>query len=178
MHADAETKLLSVVQLQEALVEFGIIFEAAEAEELFVAMDTDGNGGLDLQAFTRALIRPPTEVEQFVGTLPLTGVLAACLSEPGADDPLKALCKLASNNSELQARIDAFIPSLREILDTELRKLQKMVKAMEADNQRRAGDAGSKFAAFMIGMNAGTPEEFFKGLEDRIGMYAFQIIRM
>ena len=168
-HVDPVTKLLSANKLQGALSEFGVQLTASEACELMIAMDTDGNGALDFQEFTKALSQPPTQVEQFVDTLPLTGMLAACLSDPGADDPLKALCNIAPDSSNLISRIDAFALSLRKVLQSELVKLQHMVVAMEAEKDSWAGNAGSKFAAGMVGMNAGTADEFHRGIQERLG---------
>ena len=176
-HVDPVTKLLSANKLQGALSEFGVQLTASEACELMVAKDTDGNGGLDFQEFTTALNQPPTQVEQFVDTLPLTGMLAACLSDPGADDPLKALCNIAPDSSGLISRIDAFALSLRKVLQSELVKLQHMVVAMEAEKDSWAGNAGSKFAAGMVGMNAGTTDEFHRGIQERLGEHRRQACR-
>ena len=177
IHADPKTKLISSSKLQNALKEFGILLNVTEAEKLMIAMDTDCNGGLDLQEFTTALNQPPTQVEQFVDTLPLTGMLAACLSEPGSEDPLKALCNIAPDSSDLTSRIDAFTLSLRKLLQSELVKLREMVDAMEAEKDEWAGNAGSKFAAGMVGMNAGTTDEFHRGIQERLGEHRRQARR-
>ena len=173
-HADPGTKdpsarLLSAHKLQAALSEFGVQLTASEASKLAVAMDTEDNGGLNLEEFVQALNQPPTQVEQFVDTLPLTGMLAACLSDPGSDDPLKALCNIKHDSLDLTSRIEAFKLSLHKVLQSELVKLLEMVDAMEEERDDRAGNAGSKFAAGMVEMNAGTTEEFHRGVQGRVG---------
>ena len=82
--------------------------------------------------------------------------------------------KLSTNTllsiGEHSVRVEAFALAVRGVLEGELRRLRETVDAMEAERERRGGGgAGSKFAAAVVGMNAGSAEDYFHGLQDRIG---------
>ena len=168
-YAVDDASMIKADKLPTALNEFNIILTDEEAEAFMTSMDTDNNGGLDLQEFKRALIRPSTEVEQFVKTLPISGTLACCLATQGAAEPLKALCALSRD--QLKGRMEAFMPIfLHNVLEPELDKLKELLKAREAEE---AGGYGSKFAGFC--MNAGLISHYYEGPYKRIGRHALTL---
>ena len=168
-YADADSRLVETEMLAAALNEFKIGLTAEEANAITTSMDIDNNGGLDFQEFTRALNLPSTQVEQFIKTLPVTGMLANCFTTQGAADPLKALCDLSCD--QLKDRMEVFAPIfLREVLEPELNKLKKLLKAQE---EQVAGLLGSKFSGFC--MNAGSILDFHEGPYKRIGGHALSL---
>jgi hypothetical protein len=164
-HADEEQTLILPDKLGEALSEFGVNLPADEVQALITMMDVDKNGGLDLKEFAAALRQPSTPVEQFVQTLPISGMLASCLMTPKANDSLKELCNIGSE--QLKAAIDAFSVSIHQEVKKKLDLLKSLVDAQEAKAQDEADGSGSKSAVFV--MNAGTVKEFYEGLFERIG---------
>ena len=163
-HADAARQLILPDRLRAALGELGVHVGAEEAEALMASMDLEGRGGLDSAEFARAARQPSSQVEQFVGRLPLAGMLASCLATPGAEEPLKELCGLAPGR--LRAAVAVFSRVLLEEAQRRLDELKETVAAMAAEAHESDG-SGSKFAVF--GMNAGTVEDYYKGLYERIG---------
>ena len=115
-----------------------------------------------MKEFTAALQQPYTPVEQFLQTLPISGMLASCLV---ASDSLKELCNLEPE--QLKVAIHAFSASLEQELKKQLDHLKSLVAAKEAKGQEEADGSGSKSAVFV--MNAGTVENFYKGMYGRIG---------
>jgi hypothetical protein len=163
--ADKKKKLILSSKFHEALSEFGVHLPSAEVEILLATMDINNNGGLDLNEFTSALLQPSSPVEQFLETLPISGMLASCLATPGAADPLKELCNLESY--QLKVAIEAFSVSLRQVLDERLAFLKELLDAKEAKAQEDADGSGSKCAVFV--MNAGSVKAYHEGMYERIG---------
>ncbi len=128
-------------------------------------MDTDKNGGLDLKEFSAALHQQHTPAEQFLQTLPISGMLASCLVNPKTSDSLKELCNLKSE--QLKVAIASFSASLEQELKKQLDILKSLVDAKEAQAQEEADGSGSKSAVFV--MNAGTVKDFHEGPYNRIG---------
>jgi hypothetical protein len=169
-YSDANSHLLKTDELQAALKEFNINLTAEEVADVMLSMDINNDGGLDLMEFKRALCQPSTQVEQFVRTLPVSGMLASCLATHGGAEPLKALCDLPRD--ELKDRVQVFVPIfLQEVLEPELDKLKKLLKAHEDE---QAALSGSKFSGFS--MNAGSVRDFYDGPYKRIGEHTSTIL--
>ena len=164
-HADKEKKLIWLNKSDEALLEFGVHLPSEEIKMLVTTMDIDNNGGLDLTEFKTTLRQASTPVEQFVETLPISGMLASSLAIPGSAEPLKELCNLDSNR--LKAAIDAFSLSLQQVLNEQLAHLKTLLDAKEAKAQEDADGSGSKCAVFV--MNAGSVKAYHEGMYSRIG---------
>ena len=172
-HADKDQKLILPAKLDEALLEFGVHLPADEVKALLITMDIDKNGGLDVKEFTAALRQPYTPAEQFLQTLPISGMLASCLVSPKASDSLKELCNLSSE--QLKAAVHAFSVSLEQELKNQLDLLKSLVDAKEAKAKEEADGSGSKSAVFV--MNAGSVKEFYEGPYERIGEHCLTKIR-
>jgi Ca2+-binding EF-hand superfamily protein len=166
-YADDARKLILPTRLHEALGEFGLYLLPEEIKTLLTTMDIDNNGGLDLREFEAALRQPSTPLEQFVKTLPISGMLASCLAVPGAADPLKELCNLDS--SRVKTAIEVFSVSLLQVLTNQLDNLKNLLEAKETKAQEDADGSGSKCAVFV--MKAGSVKDYHEGFYARIGEY-------
>ncbi len=144
--------------------EVGIQLTAEEASVLFETFDTDENGGLDLQEFTKA-IKYPSKVEQWVDSLPLSKLFAHCLSFKEGYDSLREVSRLSSD--ELRASMNAYCESLQIILPDAVGQLKKCFAQMDRVAAESASEAGSKFQTFK--MSSGKVEDFHIGLQGRVG---------
>ena len=152
-------------RLQEALGEFGIQTTSEEAAELFTTVDADDNGGLDFGEFRQIIRQPSSQVEQFLNTLPLSGMLASCLVNQESTEPLKDLCNI--EHEKLTAAIQAFALSLDQTMREDLDKLKGLVAAMEIKRLEDIDGCGAKYHVFK--MNAGSVKEYHEGIYSRIG---------
>jgi hypothetical protein len=164
-YADEGRKLILPDRLHGALAECGVHLPSEEVTMLMTTMDIDNKGGLNLQEFTSALRQPSSAVEQFVATLPISGMLASSLAIPGAAEPLKELCTLDSQR--LRTAIEAFSLSLHQLLKGRLAKLKILLDAKEAKAQEDADGSGAKCA--VVVMNAGSVKTYHEGMYERIG---------
>jgi hypothetical protein len=158
------TNLLAADSLHLALFELGIQFTAEEITALFDTFDIDENGGLDLQEFTN-ISKYPSKVEQWTRSLPLSQLLAHCLSFKESDDPLREISRLSSD--ELSVSIIAYSGKLKQILADSLSELNKCFAETERMAASGADVASSKFQTFK--MSAGSVEDFHLGLHGRVG---------
>jgi hypothetical protein len=149
---------------RNALHEIGVQPTAEEAAVLFETYDMDDNGGLDLQEFIKA-IKYPGKVEQWANSLPLSKLLAHCLSFKDSDDPLREVSRLSSD--ELCASVKAYGESLQTILAGALGELKKCYAEMDRMTAENANEASSKFQTNK--MNSGSVEDFHHGLLGRVG---------
>ena len=163
-HADQATNLMTAAAMTAALRELGVQLTEDEAAAVFESADADENGGLDLQEFVKAINRP-SKVQQWVETLPLSSLLAHCLSFKGGDssDPLREVSRLSAQ--EIRASIQAYCESAEKIVVDGVSKLKKCQDAMDARTASIAGN--TKFQTPK--MSAGSVEEFYQGLAGRVG---------
>jgi hypothetical protein len=165
-YVDKERKLVLKDSLQKALGEFGVCISSEEAEELFTTVDIDNRGGLELSEFRQAISQPSSQVEQFLNTLPLSGMLASCLVNQDSKEPLKNLCTIEIER--LTAAIKAYSLSLLPMLRDELAKLKGLVAAMESKQALEGVDGcGAKYNVFS--MEAGSVKEYHDGMYSRTG---------
>jgi hypothetical protein len=160
--ADRDHKMMFFNKTDEALREFGLHLPSEEVRILVTTMDIDNNGALDLNEFKSVLRQASTPVEQFVGTLPISGMLASSLAIPGAAEPLNELCDIESYR--LKAAIDAFSFSLHQMLNEQLAKLKTLRDSKEDED---ADGSGSKCS--VLAMTAGSIEDYHEGMYGRIG---------
>jgi hypothetical protein len=163
-YADQDTKRIKFGPFKRSLIELGVRLPSDEIKAVFETADTDESGGLYLAGFTRA-IQYPCQVEQWAATLPLSQLLAQCLSfKESSDDPLRKVSRLSAD--ELRASADAFSENLRKILAEALSKLSLCFAEVERSSAVSAGH-GSKFETFK--MSSGSVADFHKGLLGRVG---------
>ena len=154
--ADVQTRLIMHNRLKDAMGELGKHVNEDEAATIFTSMDTDNNGGLDFDEFSAAMGQPSTQAEQFLNTLPLSGMLASSLLRPESFDPLKQLSNITKE--ELTTAIKAFSRSLNQVMLEELEKLKELVTAMEGKAREAADGSGTKFAVSI--MNADSTKDY------------------
>ncbi len=162
-HANPQTNLLTVDSMQITLSELGIQLNLEEMASVFEIADTDENGGLDLQEYMKA-INYPCKVEQWANSLPLSKLLAHCLSFNEGDEPLKEVSRLSSD--EMSAAMTAYCESLQPILAHAVRDLRRCYAEMAAVEEKESLSS-SKFQTFK--MSSGSVEDFHSGLHGRVG---------
>ena len=164
-HAAQVSNLMTADSMNAALCELGIQLTPNEVAVMFETADTDENGGLDLQEFKK-VISFPSKVQQWTDNLPLSQLLAHCLSFKGGDDPLREVSCLSAD--ELRASTEAYCVSLQTVLADALCELKKCYDAMD---KVAASAANTKFQTPK--MSAGSVEDFFHGLVGRVGEICF-----
>ena len=163
-HKDRNTHLISKKALPDALRDLGIHLTEEEASVLFETSDRDENGGLDLQEFTKAM-KYPGKVEQWADNLPLSKLLAHCLSFKESDDPLREVSRLTSD--EVRSSTNAYGDSLHTIIMDAVSELKKCYAEMDRMTAGSANNASSKFQTSK--MSSGGVEDFHSGLHGRVG---------
>ncbi len=163
-HKDKHTNLMLLRALPDALRDLGIQTTEEEASVLFETSDTDDNRGLTLQEFMKA-IKYPSKVEQWADRLPLSKLLAHCLSFKESKDPLREVSRLSSD--ELRASINAYGESVHKILADAFGELKVCYAEMDRMAAECASEAKSKFQTFK--MSSGSVEDFHRGLYGRVG---------
>jgi hypothetical protein len=159
--------------LQNALLELGVHMEMEKVEALMDVMDLDENGCLDFEEFKRAVLQPPTQLEQWASMLPLAGMLARCLPVSGGmgDQPLRDFSKLGED--EINAAVEVFGEGLKRLLFEAKATSKKMFESTDEKAKNAAKDsangvsAGRKFKTFK--MSTGTVDDFYKGVSSRVG---------
>ena len=119
--SESKSKVKAFVKtdgLHSALLELGVLMEREKVEELMVAMDIDGNGGLVFEDFKRAVQQTPTQLEQWASMLPLAGILARSLpvSDGQGDQPLRDFSRLG--DTEINTAVKVFSEALTLLLIT------------------------------------------------------------
>ena len=181
LHTDLETNISENVSLQTELTKMRLVFPAGlkkafddleiskdlkECAALVASMDLDENGGLDLEEFSRVISQPPSPLEQWISTLPLSAMLAACLETSESNvDPLLAISRLDSER--MSAAIEAFSYGMRLMIGKAQTQLIDTFARMDAKAQEAADGSAAKFKTFK--MSTGKVSDYFKGLAERIG---------
>ncbi len=160
--------------LERAILELGVHMDKEKADNLRVSMDLEGRGGLDFEEFKQAILQPPTEVEQWICTLPLSGLLTSCLPVHNCkgDQPLRNFSTL--DVATLDAVVEAFSGAARLLLAEAQTRLKAMFAELDAKAAAGASDASggapcvsSKFSTFDT--DTGDAEDYHAGLASRIG---------
>jgi hypothetical protein len=171
-HANQATNLMTADAMTAALRDLGVQLTQEDAAVAFELADTDENGGLDLHEFMKA-INQPSKVQQWIETLPLSQLLAHCLSFKGgaSNDPLREVSRLSAD--ELQASTQAYCESAQVVLADAVCELKKCYDAMDALAASSADNGNPKFQTSYSQMSAGSVEEFYQGLIGRVGKCCF-----
>jgi len=163
-YADPDKKLIMPNSFREALGDLGVQMTAEEALDHFAILDADNNGGLEFSQFQAGIIQPSSQVQQFVNTLPLHGMLASLLSTESSE-PLKDLCDI--DPGRLAAAIKAFSLAVHQTTKEALIDLKGLVAAMETKAGEEGDGSGGKYQ--VISMSAGSVEDYHKGMYARTG---------
>ena len=173
-YADSNSNKISDTGFCLALKDLGISRSTEEENVLFKEADLDEDGLLDLQEFKGAISKP-TKLEQWSDTLPFARLLACCLqsAEEGfaiSRDPLRLVCKL--DPPVLDSVALMFCEGVKRLLAGQMQELKICYEEMDRKALESADGSNSKFQAFT--MSAGTVDDFYKGLTDRVGKQMFQ----
>jgi hypothetical protein len=157
-------------RLKGALGELGIMISDKEAGELAQILDVDGSGGLDLNEFQAAVLKPPSNLDQWVATLPVSDLLARCLQVviPDPDkDQLREMSRLSAE--KVEAAAEAASLGLKLLLAEAQAQLKLVFAKMDAKARERDGGSASKFTPYK--MSTGFVKDYFSGLVGRVGEF-------
>ena len=124
----AQTKgedLVSPSQLQACLRDMGILLDLTEVEALAQSVIGIEKVGLNLAEFRKVLREPPSKLEIWAETLPLSGMLASCLDVHAAnsDDKLRSFTLLSQSLRVLLKKAQAKMSSLYQDPDAANKKI-------------------------------------------------------
>jgi hypothetical protein len=173
--ANKSTTRIPSASFPLALQELDIQVPPDKLQQLFKEADIDQDGGLDLEEFRRVIARP-TELEQWCSTLPLAKLLGCCLEGTLADaatasphaalaDPVRRVCSLSPQ--DLDRVSEDFWGGVRRLLTEQASQLKRCYAELDSKAAEIGDGSNGKFQTFS--MNAGTVEDFHKGLTDRVG---------
>ena len=157
------TSALSKDQFSSALEELGTFLNEDDFQNLFLSMDINDDGVIDLDELKRVL-RIPTQIEQLFSTLPFHRLFASAVPRTSGKDPLRSFAQLQVD--QVKGIVHAVIPFLEKIILDEVTKLKESFDAMD---KSEANMKASKFEV-PITMSAGKIEDFHGGLSKRTGL--------
>jgi hypothetical protein len=114
-----------------------------------------------------AVKQPPNPLEQWVDTLPLSGMLSRCLATlVGTEcDLLRGISCI--DTAGLDAIVNAYSGTLRQVLERSQAQLKENFELMDSKAAEGGDGVASKFTTFV--MNTGGVKDYFAGLSGRIG---------
>lgn len=172
LNASAGKGIIISNGVQGALGELGIKISQEEAAAIVESVGVCKGGGLDWESFREIVLKPPSKLDQWVDTLPLSGLLVSCLQVLVPDgDQLRELSKI--NAEQLDVAADAASQGLKQLLSDAQVHLKQMFDAMDAKALQQGSGSSSKFKTFK--MSTGNVKQYFEGLVGRIG--AIQIAK-
>jgi hypothetical protein len=167
----SKTKLIKSKELRQALIDkLEVEMNSDQVERLIESMDLDENGGLDFEEFKLAVQQPPTELEQWVATLPINGMLARSL--PIRDSQGEKMLRNVSvlGNDGIKTTVNVFSKALEKLLMKARDNLRQTFDIMDdRASEANAGgvSASPKFQTFK--MSTGNIQTYMEGLSSRIG---------
>ena len=169
-HADASSgkAIVKSQGVRAALGELGIKVSEPEAEELVSRLDADRNGGLDWEEFRGAVQKPPSELDQWINTIPVAGLLASALQAVVPDgDQLRQMSMLSEESRD--AAVEAVGKGLKRLMSEAHAKLKQAIDNVDAKARAQKDGAANKFQT--INMSGGTVQQYFEGLFGRVGKF-------
>ena len=166
-HADSAKQAICRERLDGALQDLDLHLEKEDVDVLYLMADMDETGSLSFEEFEK-VIKQPSKVEQWIDTLPLSKLLARCLSIKDGTESLQEICQIG--RAELDVVIEVFCENLQQTLSNELSKLSKCYELMNHKLAEGNNPASAKFQIFT--MACGAVEDFHKGLVERVGAYS------
>jgi hypothetical protein len=170
-HADRDSDgKMSLGELRDWVRERGMELTEEKLEAMFLEMDSNGDGTVDLKEFRVAMGLPVCEhvVAQWLESIGVLTVLADCLPETIISDEGKA----AENLNSVQEVADCLRKSrkpleelLAETIFSGLQSLRKMHDAVHS-----AEEENDKFSADAIEGSFGELEVYSEGLDRRVGL--------
>ena len=149
----------------KALNDLKIQLVEQEMEELFKRVDVDCSESLTFDEIEN-IVSQPSELERWALSIPFHYLLAdaiSCIGGEGTD-----IMKKASNlsQSDIQEICIGVLAGMKKMMAAKVFELKQAFDAMDASLEEHAA-ASSKFTVGT--MSSGGHEDFYKGLEGRIG---------
>lgn len=162
-HKNVTKNAILASSLGPALNDLGVVVDPSEIDEILKSRDLNNDGVLDFDEFS-SLVSTPSQVEEWVGGLPLTQMVADALPRVAGlrADQLRQLSNATLKDLEVSCEI--IKEGLLQILQEKLAVLKTAYKKL--DSQTAAG-SNSKFQ--ISKMSVGNIADFHKGLTTRIG---------
>jgi hypothetical protein len=165
LYKDPGSGLIPKENLRDALKDLGIAVRKEDVDNLFLEVDLNNDGGVDLLEFTRAL-QITSAIEQWAGSLPLSQMLSDAIlgmEDKEAPDPLRKLSQITADY--VGQVCDVFKKGLNKVVLEAIDALRKSFEEM--DKLEAKNDAAEKFQ--VIKMSVGSVEHFHQGLAARLG---------
>ena len=157
------TSGLTNQQFASVLKEIGIVMNEDDVKTLFHTVDVNNDGVMNLEEFKRA-VRFPSTMESFFCTLPIIQIFADAMpGEMGNDLRLRQFGLLTPEHIDVVCRES--MPFVIQVIKDAVEKVRTSFEAMDCTE---ACQSASKFEV-PAEMSAGTINDFFGGLDERIG---------
>ena len=160
---DSDDLKMSANGLRSSLVELRVPYMATAAAEL-VKSD-----GLSFQEFRALLTRQPTDLEKWIATLPLSGLLSECIGIQEKDELLQ-FSRLSEDRIDKAIRLVSY--GLRRVLAGGQAKLRRVFCTMDEKKKQLGDGSAPKFQTFK--MSTGNVAHYFEGLSGRVGESLFK----
>ena len=151
-------------KLETVLATLGVSLDEKEAHDLSLEFDSTREciNGVYLDELER-LLRRPTRLEEWIGSLPVSQVIADAFPQKRGSDQLRSSIDLSSEESS------AFFEALRVSIERVLRAaLADLKEAFRVTDSRGRADGGCKFS--IATLSCGQISDFHAGIEARIGV--------
>ena len=169
----AQRNCIPQENLYPALSDLGLTLEEEEIEALFKSVDLDENGWLDYDEFLLAS-RSKSKVELWLDHIPLSRMLAYCVSYGACEDPLRAVSRLSPR--EISLAVDSFCGGVKKLLIEYQGELKRCYEDMDRKGSDGSSGISSKFQTFK--MSCGKVDDFYCGLMGRVGQYTPHTTRL
>lgn len=163
--------------LQAAMRELDLYIQTDTIDNIFLTMDVNDDGYLDLEEFKIAVHRS-SPMEQWTASFPLTKLVASALL-PIIDmfpaykdsDPLRALS--LCSDEDVGIACNGVMEGISKMVLLRIKELRQSYAAMDAKAlEKRENVEDSKFTVGT--MSCGDIPSFFKGLGERVGIFPFK----
>jgi hypothetical protein len=136
-------------------------------DAVFIGMDTDKNGSIDLEEF-KAAVRIPSTVEAWAKTIPWWRPIADCMPVRRGTNSLRAVAEMTAEEVAYVAEVVR--DEICRMLGEQVAALRDAFKKMDAKAKDSEGLASSKFQTFKA--STGGAKEYYHGLTGRVGEWS------
>jgi len=135
-------------------------------DDVFKLLDANGDGMVSFDEATKFL-EWPDPVQRWAASLPLAELLADAMPVVNREDALEEISRL--DDTLISAICEGLQLGLQRLIIENVKLLREGLEAQRSKAQGQEQDAGASTKFRVIKMNAGSVEDFHKGLEDRVG---------
>ncbi len=158
-------------KLESVLKELGVVVTQDELAHHTRIVNLNFNGCIKYNAFKHIALSP-SAAEVWARTLPLSRLLADALPKLSDCNHLRVISSLTSQEAEFVA--EEVCAALKVLLMRHVGQLKSSFQSMDKQMLKDEVHANSKFEVSK--MEAGTIQDFFNGLEGRIGTFSSPLI--